>query len=180
MGELMRRRAMMQAASGTPSEPGLLEQGTLDFNQFTTVIAERRIKISRNNSGADAYNVKRYFNVTDFSANTTTGTGATADISNKNSGKIIPAGASCVFAASNTSGSVNASYEYFCALLRDKGTGNIQRIAIYGRNAPANSVSWTATSDTEIGCVAIETSHINGKHYAECDLSLTVNGEEWL
>lgn len=184
MGELLRRRKEEAKTKG-----GLLDQGSLDFNLCKLAVEGRTIKIDNSKPALnDAYNVKRYVNITDFGANVNTGTGVTTDISNKQSGRVIPAGASCAFSATLLSGgSVSSNYQYIAVLLRDDSTGDIKRIGAFGQNAPASSVSWTQSDDIEIGCIAIEYSHFRGNATSTAvvntgtfELSLTVNGEEWL
>lgn len=179
---LLRRRGMLKEAESPAT--GLLEQGTIDFNDCEVVISGRHLFCSKISGGTDSYNAKRYVNVTDFSKNETTGTGNTADISNQASGKIIPAGATCSFSATNIKGKVSASYQYVAVCLRNTGSGDIKRIGTYGQNVPATSATWTQANDIEIGCIAIEFSHfrvVSGStNKGEFDLSLTVNGEEWL
>ena len=180
--KFIRRRNLHEE---TKSSGGLLDQGTLDFNLCDITIEGRTISILAKSGMNDAYEVKRYNNVTDFSKNVTTGTGKTEDISNQSSGKIIPAGALCEFKATFHSGwHVAAQYEYIAVLLRNNSTGNIKRIGAFGNNRPAESASWTQNEDVEIGCIAVEYSHFrasgNGTNRGTFDLSLTVNGEEWL
>jgi hypothetical protein len=184
--KFVRRRNLHEE---TISLGGLLDQGSLSFNLCNIKIEGRTIKILNSNpSMSDAYDKKRYNNVTDFSANVTTGIGQTTDISNQSSGIIIPAGASCVFKATlKEHGTVAAGYQYIAVLLRNTSTGSIKRIGAFGQNAPASSASWTQSADAEIGCIAIEYSHFRGNanpaavvNTGTFELSLTVNGEEWL
>ena len=186
MGDiLIRREAMMQQASSEPAISPLIELGTKTFNLCTYNTTTRHVKVTLNNKSlADAYNVKRYFNLTKFSDNVTTGTGNTGGISNKTTGRIIPAGSTCVFSVSNVSitNQYSASYAYIALLLRNIWTGNILRIGLGGNNVPATSASKTVDADTEIGCIAVELSHMSGfqGRIYEADVSLTVDGVEWL
>ena len=185
MGELLRRRSKEEVKP----EGGLLDQGSLSFNLCNIKIEGRTIRINNSSPAMnDGYNVKRYNNVTDFNANVTTGTGKTDDISNQSSGIIIPAGSSCTFSATLLkNGTVSAGYQYIAVLLRNTTTGDIKRIGAFGQNKPSSSLSWTQSDDVEIGCIAIEYSHFRGNststegvNTGTFELSLTVNGEEWL
>lgn len=186
MGNFLRRRNLHEENA---VDGGLLEQGSILFNRCGIDIEGRTIHVSGlYGSGTDAYDVKRYNNVTDFDANVTTGTDKTEDISNKRSGRVIPAGASCVFAATpHNDWHVSASYQYIAVLLRNTSTGNIKRIGAFGNNVPSSTATWTQNEDVEIGCIAIEYSHWYyrdatqpGRNSGTFDVSLTVNGEEWL
>lgn len=185
---IVRRRSLLNLGGTSPVGNSLLEQGALNFNYCNVVIDGRAFHCwLYPGNVSDAYNVKRYCNVTDFAANVNTGTGQTADISNKHSGFVIPAGAVCTLAASDLWGHVAASYSYVAVILRDTGTGDIKRIGAGGNNNPTATVTWTQATDVEIGCVAVEFSHMRGSsdngagnNTRKFTLSLTVNGEEWL
>lgn len=163
----------------SPTAPTLLEQGTVSFNDVSAVISGNNVKINKT-SGTDAYNKFRTLNLTDFSANVTTGQDKTTDITGKPIVRTIPAGASCVFSMTNISEYYNASHVYVVLALVD-GDGNTIKQVSRGNNAPsATSVSWTQNSEVGVACIAAKMYHFAQTCHAQFYLSLTVNGEEWL
>ena len=187
MGDLLMRRHMLVSAGGVePTDTKLLQQGTKTFNLVTISVSGKNVSASFYSLAMnDAYNVKRYWNITKFDENQTTGTGNTGNISNKATGRIIPAGSTCVFKATELSQTniYSATYSYCAVILRDTTTGSLARIGFGGNNQPATSATFTTSKDTEIGCIAFETSHMKGaspERVYSGTLSLTVNGEEWL
>ena len=176
---MQRRRAMMEAKWDSPTALTLLEQGTVSFNAVKAVISGNDVKINKT-SGMDAYNKFRTLNLTDFSANVTTGQNKTEDITGKPVVRTIPAGATCVFSMTNISEYFNAGYCYIVLALVD-GDGNTIKQVSRGRNAPsATSVSWTQNSEIGVACIAAKIYHFAQSCEARFYLSLTVNGEEWL
>lgn len=187
MGDLlMRRHMLVSAGGGEPTDTRLLQQGTKTFNLVTISVSGKNVSASFYSTAMnDAYNVKRYWNITKFDENQTTGTGNTGDISNKATGRIIPEGSTCVFKATELSQTnmYSASYAYCAVILRDTTTGSLARIGFGGDHQPATSATFTTSKDTEIGCIAFESSHMKGANPARIysgTLSFTVNGEEWL
>ena len=163
----------------SPTAATLLEQGTLSFNDVSAVISGNDIKLNKT-SGTDAYNKFRTLNLTDFSANVTTGQNKTEDITGKPVVKTIPAGATCEFSMTNISEFYNASYSYAVLALVD-GAGNTIKQVSRGNNTPsATSVSWTQNSEVGVACIAAKMYHFAESCRARFYLSLTVNGEEWL
>lgn len=168
---------MVQAES--EAGPVLLKQGTIEFNNVKAVTSGNDIAITKP-SGTDAYNKYRTLNLTDFSANVTTGQNKTEDITGKPVVRTIPAGASCVFSMTNISEYYNASYSYIILALVDETGATIKQVS-RGKNAPsATSVSWTQDNAIGVACVAAMMYHFATSCRARFYLSFTVNGEEWL
>lgn len=180
MDGVIRRREMVESGGSTGAS--LLDQGTFAHDVYSVTINGRTFDTEYTSWTTDSYNKHRYCNITDFSANEVTGLDNTTDISNKHSGRIIPAGATCVLSCSDVTGKVQASYQYIAILLRDTGSGNIARIGVYGNNKPSGTATFTPSADTEIGCVAIDYTRWRGPRsnsWCNATISLTVNGEEW-
>lgn len=170
---------MMGTHGSTPSAPSLLEQGTISFNYVQAVVSGNDISITKT-SGTDAYSKFRTLNLTDFSANVTTGQNKTEDITGKPVVRTIPAGATCKFSMTSISDHYNASYCYIVIALID-GDGNTIKQVSEGQNAPSpTSVSWTQNNAIGVACIAAKIYHFAQSCHARFYLSLTVNGEEWL
>lgn len=166
-------------AAGEPKEPGLLEQGTVEFNILKAVVSGTDVSITKP-SGTDAYNKFRCLNLTSFSANVTEGQNKTEDITGRPVVKTIPAGAECVFSLTNISGYYQASYTYIEIDLVDEMGQNIARIS-QGKNAPVGkSATWTQNEELGVSCIAVKAYHFSNNARSRFYLSLTVDGEEWL
>ena len=160
----------------------LLDNGQLTFNSATINITRSTRYIDVTRSGTtDAYNVYRSYNLTDFSANVTTGTGNNADVLNKPALKTILAGSTCTFSLNSYSRSTgSASGASWKIRLRSPTTSLAELSFVYNSSNIVSSVTWTQETDADISCVAVYSYHLGANRYIRGNISLLVDGVEYI